>query len=121
MNWRHSSAALSAAGLFFGYVVAALTTRSLGGVVLVVLGLAAFVAWLRGAGMNVAWRLGVLYLALFALSHVLALFLGAWTSVVTVSLVMAVASWWFVDARMERSPAKTRKGAVRAGGGRPSS
>lgn len=90
---------MSGGGLIVGYAVAALTTRSLGGIVLLVAGLAAFALWLRAAGARTAGQLGLLYIALFAVSHLLALVIGAWPSVLSVAVIMAAASWWLVDAR----------------------
>lgn len=106
MDWRRSGAVLSAGGLFLGYLVAVLLTRSLGGVVLVAAGAAAFVAWWQSVGVRMAVRLGALYLILFVVSHILALLIGAWASVITVCVVMAAASWWFADSRREDAPAR---------------
>lgn len=92
---------MSGGGLIAGYAVAALTTRSLGGIVLLVAGLAAFALWLRAAGARTAGQLGLLYIALFAVSHLLALVIGAWPSVLSVAVIMAAASWWLVDARSD--------------------
>ncbi|MCW2603385.1 MAG: rane protein [Pseudonocardiales bacterium] len=94
-------AAVSGGGLIVGYAVAALTTRPLGGVVLLVAGIAAFALWLRAAGARTATQLGVLYIALFVVSHLLALVIGAWPSVLAVAVIMAAASWWLVDSRSE--------------------
>ncbi|MDR1999831.1 MAG: hypothetical protein LBQ06_07855, partial [Frankiaceae bacterium] len=82
-DWRRSGAALSAGGLFFGYLVAVALTRPLGAVVFVPAGLAAFAAWWQAAGARMALRLGLLYLVLFAGSHLLGLVIGAWPSVIT--------------------------------------
>lgn len=92
---------MSGGGLIVGYAVAAMTTRSLGGIVLLLAGVAAFALWLRAAGARTATQLGVLYIALFAVSHLLALVIGAWPSVLSVAAVMAAASWWLVDSRTE--------------------
>lgn len=105
MDWRRSGAVLSAGGLFLGYLVAVLLTRSLGGVVLVAAGVAAFATWWQAVGIRIALRLGALYLALFVVSHLIGLLVGAWPSVIGVAAVMAAASWWFADSRRETSPA----------------
>jgi hypothetical protein len=98
---------VSGGGLIVGYAVAALTTRSLGGIVLLIAGLAAFALWLRAAGARTAGQLGLLYIALFAVSHLLALVIGAWPSVLSVAAIMAAASWWLVDSRSDdREPAR---------------
>jgi hypothetical protein len=98
---------VSGGGLIVGYAVAALTTRSLGGIVLLIAGLAAFALWLRAAGARTAGQLGLLYIALFAISHLLALVIGAWPSVLSVAAIMAAASWWLVDSRSDdREPAR---------------
>lgn len=107
MDWRRSGAVLSAGGLFIGYLVAVLLTRSLGGLVLIAAGAAAFVTWWQSVGMRMALRLGALYLILFVASHLLALVVGAWTAVVAVTLVMAAASWWFADSRRDSAPSRT--------------
>ena len=92
---------MSGGGLIVGYAVAALTTRPLGGIVLLIAGIAAFALWLKAAGARTATQLGVLYIALFVVSHLLALAIGAWPSVLTVAVVMAAASWWLVDSRRD--------------------
>jgi hypothetical protein len=101
MRMPTSPAAVSAGGLIVGYAVAVITTRSLGGVVLVVAGLAAFALWIKAAGLRTALQLGGIYLVLFALSHVVALFLGAWVSVLLVAAIMALSSWWLADSRSD--------------------
>jgi hypothetical protein len=101
-TWRQSGAALSAAGLFLGYLVAVITTRPLGGVVLIGFGIAAFLVWARAVRMEMALKLGGLYVGLFIVAHIIGLILGGWTAVILVSLVMAAASWWFADSRAEK-------------------
>lgn len=102
-----SPAAVSGGGLIVGYAVAALTTRSLGGAVLLAAGVVAFALWLRTSGPRAAAQLGGLYIALFVASHLLALLIGAWPSVLTVAAVMAAASWWRADSRADQ-PAAAR-------------
>ena len=103
MRMPTSPALVSAGGLIVGYAVAVITVRSLGGVVLVAAGLLAFALWTRMAGLRTAALLGGIYLGLFIVSHLLALFLGAWVSVLLVAATMAVCSWWFADSRAEES------------------
>lgn len=96
-----SPALVSGGGLIVGYAVAALTMRSLGGIVLLVAGLAAFALWIRAAGMATAVQLGVLYIALFIVSHILAILIGAWPAVLLVAVIMAGSSWWLADSRAD--------------------
>jgi hypothetical protein len=99
-------AAVSAAGLILGFAVAAATgVRPLGGIVLVLAGLLSFAHWRRMAGTPAAVGLGLVFLALFVLSHVLAKAIGAWPAVLTVAAVMAAASWWQADSRTRRPAA----------------
>jgi hypothetical protein len=83
---------LVAGGLVLGFAVAQGTgMRWLGGLLLLGTGLAAARLWVRRRGWAVAVGLAVVYLAAFALAHVLALGLGvpAWISVALVTLVSA--------------------------------
>jgi hypothetical protein len=92
-------ALISGGGLIAGYAVAALTARWLGGLVLLIAGLVAGMLWLRRAGLRIAAALGLLYLALFVASHLLARLIGAWPAVLLVAAIMAGASWRLVDRR----------------------
>lgn len=92
-----ASAALSALGLIGGYGVASTTgNRPLGGAVLVAAGVAAGLKW-KDQGAPTATALTALYLAAFGGSHPLAKKMGAWPSVLTVTGVVAAASWALVD------------------------
>jgi hypothetical protein len=102
---RIATAPLAAAGLIAGYALArASGSRPLGGVVLAALGLTCIAVWLHRDGRRPAALLTVAGLTAFALSHVLALAIGAWPSVLIVSGVMAVICWRFSDSR--RAPAR---------------
>lgn len=96
---------LSAGGLVAGYGVAVATTRPLGGVVLAAVGVVCGLQWRQGRGLGVALGLGAVYLAAFALSHVLAgpVGLSAWVSVLLVAAGCAA----IVHAVVER-PAPVR-------------
>lgn len=93
---RHGVAVVAGASLAVGFAVAQGTgVRNLGGAVLL-LGLAWCVpCWVRRSGARVAVGLTVLFVALFAASHVLTLALGvpAWLSVGAVSVVQAAAAF----------------------------
>ncbi len=96
---RVPTAAVSAAGLIAGYAVAVATgSRGLGGVVLLVFGLACISVWLRRDGASVATRLAVLGLTAFAVSHLLGLLIGAWPAVLVVAAAMSITCWRVSDA-----------------------
>ncbi len=106
------TAPLAALTLVVGYLVADLTAvRALGGVVLVVgVGVCAL-QWRRRVGVGRTLLLVAVFLALFVGSHLLALAVGAWPSVLTVAAAMwAVA---FVVADRERAPDAHRAPATR--------
>jgi hypothetical protein len=97
------TAPLAALTLVVGYLVADLTgVRAIGGVVLVVgIGVCAL-QWRRRLGVGRTLLLVGVFLVLFVGSHLLALALGAWPSVLTVAAAMwAVA---FVVADREPAP-----------------
>lgn len=92
------SAPLAAGTLLVGYAVAAGTgSRPLGGVVLAVGGLSCIAIWRRGHGTRTAVALGAFAFSAFVLSHVLALAIGAWPSVLVVSGAMAGVAWRYGD------------------------
>jgi hypothetical protein len=94
------SALLVAGGLVIGFGVAQGTgLRWLGGLLLVGTGLAAARLWVARRGWAVAVVLGLVYLAAFVLSHVLALGLGvpAWISVALVTLAAAGVTYVVAD------------------------
>jgi hypothetical protein len=100
------TAPLAAGGLIAGYGVAVGTgSRALGGVVLSICGLCCIAIWARRHGRRTAVTLAGLGLAAFALSHVLALALGAWPSVLLVSAATAAACWTIADAKAPRASA----------------
>lgn len=100
---RGAAALLAGASLVAGFAVAELTgVRALGGLVLVAAALVCVLGW-RRSGPLVAAGLVALYLALFVASHVLAGPLGAWPSVLLVSVAMAAASY-AADRRRSRVP-----------------
>jgi hypothetical protein len=105
---RIATAPLAAAGLIAGYAVArASGSRPVGGVVLAAFGLTCIAVWLHRDGRRCTALLTVAGLAAFALSHVLALLIGAWPSVLLVSAAMAVICWKLSDSR--RAPTRRSK------------
>ncbi len=97
---RLPTAPIAATALIAGYGVAVASgSRPLGGVVLAILGLICLAIWARRDGRRVAVMLAVLSLAAFAVSHVLALVIGAWPAVLVVAAVTFAACWRVSDAR----------------------
>jgi hypothetical protein len=95
------TAPLAAGSLIAGWaVVAATGSRPLGGVVLALGGLCCVLVWTRRHGARTAARLSGVGLGAFVASHVLALALGAWPSVLIVAAATALAVWLLADARM---------------------
>ena len=95
-----STALLAAGSLIAGFAVAQSTgVRPLGGAVLLVGGVVCAVQWWRTVGPARTTALIVTYLGAFALSHPLAKVIGAWPSVLTVSVVTAAAIWLVRDRR----------------------
>jgi len=93
------TAPVAAGALIAGYAVAVASgSRPLGGVVLAAGGLWCAHAWWRRRGSRTALALSGAGLAAFALSHVLALAIGAWPSVLVVSAAMAALAWSRADA-----------------------
>jgi hypothetical protein len=106
---------VAAASLIVGYAVAAGTgSRLLGGVVLLVGGLWCIQAWTRRHGVRTATTLAMVGLGAFVLSHVLALAIGAWPSVLLVAAALAAAAWTRADARIARSGPRDVDTAARA-------
>jgi hypothetical protein len=100
------TAPMAAGSLIVGYAVAAGSgSRPLGGVVLLAGGLWCTRAWLARRGARTAAALACVALAAFAISHVLALALGAWPSVLLESAATAAVVWVFCDAREPRPAA----------------
>jgi hypothetical protein len=101
------TAPVAALSLVVGYAVAAGTgVRALGGVVLVAALAWCVLRWRATAGTPTAAGLAVAYLALFVVSHVLALAVGAWPSVVVVAVVMGALAWSLADQRRARVAAR---------------
>jgi hypothetical protein len=97
------TAPIAAGTLIVGYAVAVATgSRPLGGIVLLIGGLWCIQAWTRRHGKRTAVTLACVGLAAFILSHLLALAIGAWPSVLLVSAAMAVAAWTQADSRGAR-------------------
>lgn len=97
---RLPTAPLAAAGLIAGFAVAMGTgSRPLGGVVLLLFGVACIAVWLRRDGPRTAVRLTLVGLVAFALSHALGLLIGAWPAVLVVSALTAAACWRLSDRR----------------------
>ena len=94
------SSLVAALTLVVGYAVAAGTgVRALGGIVLLV-GLAlCWVLWTGRAGTTTAVVLVVAFGVAFAGSHLLALAIGAWPSVLVVAGLMAGLAWQLADRR----------------------
>lgn len=100
---RVATAPVAATGLIAGFGVAmASGSRPLGGVVMAACGLPCIAVWLRRDGPRVATQLTATGLLAFALSHVLALAIGAWPSVLVVSAVTAALCWRLSDSRRGR-------------------
>jgi hypothetical protein len=97
------TAPIAAATLIVGYAVAASTgSRPLGGVVLLIGGLWCIRAWQRRRGTRTAVTLAGVAFAAFVLSHLLALAIGAWPSVLLVAAAVAVVAWTQADSRGPR-------------------
>lgn len=98
---RLPTAPLAAASLIVGYAVAAYTgSRPIGGVVLAIGGLWCIRVWARRHGARTALALGCVGFAGLVLSHVLALAVGAWPSVLLVAAVTAFFVWTHADRQI---------------------
>jgi CHASE2 domain-containing sensor protein len=94
--------------LIVGYAVAVSTgSRPLGGVVLLIGGLWCIQAWRRRHGGRTAAILACAGFGAFVISHLLALAIGAWPSVLLVSAVVAVAAWTQADTRSDDAPVRS--------------
>lgn len=97
------TALVAAASLIAGFAVAVGTgSRPLGGVVLAIGGLWCIQTWTRRHGRRTAVILGCVGFGAFVVSHLLGLVIGAWPSVLFVSVVVAVIVWTQADARLDR-------------------
>jgi hypothetical protein len=93
------TAPVAAASFVVSYaVVIATGSRPLGGVVLAFGGLWCIRAWFQRHGARTATTLGLVGLGLFIASHLLALVIGAWPSVLVVAGAMALVAWLGADA-----------------------
>ena len=102
------TAPVAAASLIAGFAVAVSTgSRTLGGVVLASGGLWCVQAWRRRHGIRTAAILASVGLGAFVASHMLALAIGAWPSVLLVSAVVGVVVWARADAGLVRTAAST--------------
>jgi hypothetical protein len=109
---RLPTAPIAATGLIAGYAVAVASgSRPLGGVVLAVCGLVCIAVWARRDGRRIATWLALEGLVAFALSHVIALAIGAWPAVLLVAAATYAVCWSLSDSRR---PAAPRAGAARA-------
>jgi hypothetical protein len=94
------TAPIAAAGLIAGYAVAAGTgNRPLGGIVLAGSGLICIAIWRARDSRRVTFTLTAVGLLAFAVSHVLALAIGAWPSVLVCAAATAGACHRLSDAR----------------------
>ena len=102
---RFPTAPVAAGTLIAGYaVVAASGSRPLGGAVLLAGGFWCVRAWSARQGVRTATRLAAAGLTAFILSHVLAVAIGAWPSVLVVSAAMAALTWNIADTRPRGAP-----------------
>lgn len=93
------TAPVAAGALIVGYAVAAGTgSRPLGGVVLAAGGLWCIWVWRRRRGARTALVLAGVGLAAFVASHLLALAIGAWPSVLLVAAATGATTWTPADA-----------------------
>ncbi len=96
------TAPIAAMGLIGGFAVAVLSgSRTLGGLVLAICGLACIAIWLRRDGQQTAIRLTLAGLLAFALSHLLGLIIGAWPAVFLTAAATGVLYWRASDCRVE--------------------
>jgi hypothetical protein len=110
---RLPTAPIAATALIAGYAVAVATgSRPLGGIVLALCGLICVATWARRDGRRTTIWLSVVGLGAFALSHVMALAIGAWAAVLVAAAVTSAVCWRVSDSRrpgLERArPARAR-------------
>lgn len=92
------TAPIAAAGLIAAYAVAVISgSRPVGGLVLACFGLSCVAIWLGRDGTRTAAVLTAVGLLAFALSHVLALLIGAWPAVLVAAAATAAACWRLSD------------------------
>jgi hypothetical protein len=120
---RLPTAPIGATALIGGYGVAVGTgSRALGGIFLAICGSVCVALWARRDGRRTAIALTGVGVGAFALSHVLALLIGAWPAVLVMAAAASGACWRLSDARaLSRSPARagaTGTPQVASGGAR---
>ncbi len=94
------TAPVAAGSLIVAYAIAVASgSRPLGGVALAIGGLWCIRAWTMRHGRRTAVTLAAVGLAGFAVSHVLALAIGAWPSVLVVSAAVAAIAWARADSQ----------------------
>jgi hypothetical protein len=99
------TAPVAAGSLIIGYAVAASSgSRPLGGVVLLLGGAWCARAWTRRHGARTAIGLTGVAFAAFVASHLLALAIGPWPSVLLLAALTAAVVWSRADARSAREP-----------------
>ena len=95
------TAPVAAGSLIVGFGVAVASgSRPLGGVVMLAGGLWCMRAWTLRHGARTAIELTAVAFTAFVLSHVLALAIGAWPSVLVVSAFTAAVTWMRADSRL---------------------
>lgn len=114
---RLPTAPIGAIALIGGYGVAVATgSRPLGGVFLALCGAVCMATWARRDGWRTAITLTIVGLSAFALSHLVALVIGAWPAVVLMAAAASAVCWRLSDARrprLSRSPASAAASASR--------
>jgi hypothetical protein len=96
------TAPVAAGSFILGYAVVASTgSRTLGGVVLLIGGAWCARTWMLRHGSRTAVTLLGVAFGAFVASHLLALAIGAWPSVLLVAAAMATATWTRADARTD--------------------
>ncbi|HLH13746.1 MAG TPA: hypothetical protein VKV16_03075 [Solirubrobacteraceae bacterium] len=94
------TAPLAAGSLIVSYgVVEASGSRPLGGAVLALGGLTCVAVWRRRHGTRTAATLAGVGLGAFVASHLLALAVGPWPSVLAAAAATGAATWTLADAR----------------------
>ena len=102
--FRIPTALIAAAGLIGGYAVAATTeNRPLGGLVLAIGGAMCAWIWYRSLAKGPASALLATYVGAFVVSHMLALAIGPWPSVLTVAAITAAAAYFVADRSVPRA------------------
>jgi hypothetical protein len=94
------SAPFAAGTLLSGWAAVEITgSRPIGGAVLLAGGLGCAALWRKRHGTRTAVELTAVGFSAFVLSHVLALAIGAWPAVLSVSAIAAAIVWLKADAQ----------------------